>query len=166
LVSDIALIVTAIGVFGVMFGLRQSYRERLRQFEARYVERYWKIQDGLSLKVIKGSRPDKLSDDDEKAIRSYIVLCEDELEMRHYGYIADGTYELWGEGIRSQLTQHYYASVWKEVENEIGTSSASQYDYLRALMSADKVTAGDSSDPLQMGRRQRILRGLRGLKGV
>jgi len=37
MVSDIALIVTAFGVIGVMFGLRQSYRERLRQFESLYV---------------------------------------------------------------------------------------------------------------------------------
>jgi hypothetical protein len=48
-VSDIALIVTAIGVLGVMFGLRQTYRERLRKFEAMYIERYWNILDQLSL---------------------------------------------------------------------------------------------------------------------
>jgi hypothetical protein len=33
MVSDIALIVTAIGVLGVVYGLRQGYRQRLRQFE-------------------------------------------------------------------------------------------------------------------------------------
>lgn len=43
MVADIALIVTAIGVLGVVLGLRQNYRERLRQFETRYVERYWSI---------------------------------------------------------------------------------------------------------------------------
>jgi hypothetical protein len=166
LVSDIALIVTAIGAFGAMYALRQSYRERLRQFEARYVERYWKLLDQLSLKVIKGSRSENLTVHDEKAIRSYIMLCEDELEMRHYGYIADGTYELWGEGIRSQLAQHYFARIWKEVENEIGTSSASQYHHLRTLMCADRVKSGDSCDPLKMGQLQRTIRGLRGLSGV
>jgi hypothetical protein len=45
LIGDIALIVTAIGVVGVVLGLRQNYRERLRQFEAMYVERYWMILD-------------------------------------------------------------------------------------------------------------------------
>lgn len=36
-ISDIALFVTAVGVLGVVFGLRQSYLERLQHFE-------WKIR--------------------------------------------------------------------------------------------------------------------------
>jgi hypothetical protein len=36
---------------------------------------------------------------DEKAIRSYFFLCEDELEMRASGYISDNTYKIWTDGI-------------------------------------------------------------------
>lgn len=54
MVGDIALIVTAVGVVGGVLGLRQSYRERLRQFESRYVERYWQILDRLSLDALSG----------------------------------------------------------------------------------------------------------------
>lgn len=97
MISDIALVVTAVGVIGVVVGLRQNYRERLRQFESRYVERYWKILDQLSLDAVRGELAGEICESDEKAIRSYISLCEDELEMRHYSYIADSTYELWGE---------------------------------------------------------------------
>src|ERR1700677_3846705 len=82
LIADIALIVTAIGVVGVVLGLRQNYRERLRQFESMYVERYWMILDRLSLDALSGLCPDIITEDDNKAIRSYILLCEDELEMR------------------------------------------------------------------------------------
>jgi len=72
LVSDIALIVTAVGVLGVVFGLRQGYRERLRQFEEKYVERYWKILDELSLEAVRGPFSDEVGRSDEKAVRSYI----------------------------------------------------------------------------------------------
>ena len=98
--SDIALIVTALGVIGVMFGLRQSYRERLRQFESLYVERYWKILDQLSLAALKAPYAASLSPEDEKAIRNYILLCEDELQMRQSGYISDSTYTVWADGMR------------------------------------------------------------------
>jgi hypothetical protein len=166
LVSDIALIVTAVGVLGVVFGLRQGYRERLRQFEEKYVERYWKILDELSLEVVRVPASDKVGRSDEKAIRTYIALCEDELEMRHYGYIADSTYELWAEGIRSQLRQGPFETVWKQVQQETGKDSASKYEHLHAIMGSDTVKAGNQSDPLKMSGFQRTLRGLRGLKGV
>jgi hypothetical protein len=166
LLGDIALIVTAVGVLGVVFGLRQSYRERLRQFEEKYVERYWKILDELSLEAVRGPFSGEIGRSDEKAIRSYIALCEDELEMRRYGYIADSTYELWADGIRSQLRQPPFEPVWKQVQQETDTNSASQYEYLHVLMRSDKVKAGDQNDPLKMSGFQRTLRGLRGLKGV
>jgi hypothetical protein len=161
LVGDIALVVTAIGVLGVVFGLRQSYRERLRQFEAKYVDRYWKILDLLSLEAVRGSTSGEISESDEKAIHSYVSLCEDELEMRHYGYIADDTYEMWAKSIQSQLKQHPFNKVW-----DIEAENASQYTYVRRLMTVDEVRAGDDSDPLKMHTWPRILRGLRGLDGV
>ncbi len=105
MVSDIALFITAIGVLGVVMGLRQSYLERLQQFEGKYVERYWKILDRLSLEALTGSCPDAISEGDNASIRSYILLCEDELEMRKNGYIADGTYDLWADGITGQFQQ-------------------------------------------------------------
>jgi hypothetical protein len=79
-----------------MFGLRQSYRERIRQFESMYVERYWKILDQLSLKAIKALPTGRIGRADEKAIRSYILLCEDELQMRKNGYVSDSAYYAWG----------------------------------------------------------------------
>ena len=166
MVSDIALIVTAIGVLGVVIGLRQSYRERLRQFESRYVERYWKILDELSLEAVKGALSGKVIKSDEKAIRSYISLSEDELEMRHYGYIADSTYEQWGKGILSQLKKGGFDCVWKQVQHEIEAEDPHEFTYISILMNADKVKAGDNNDPLKMDRWQRMLRGLRGLKGI
>lgn len=166
MISDIALVLTALGVLGVVVGLRQNYRERLRQFEGRYVERYWKILDQLSLDALRGSLTSEICESNEKAIRSYISLCEDELEMRHFGYIADSTYELWGEGMRSQLKEHAFGSVWKQVQQEIESKQSSPLVYLHQLMKASEIKAGNRSDPLKMGPWKRTIRGLRGLRGV
>jgi hypothetical protein len=162
LVSDIALIVTAVGVFGVVIGLRQSYRERLRQFEALYIQRYWKILDELSLDALRGSPLSKVSDRDEKAIRSYIVLCEDELELRKNGYIADSTYSLWADGMLTQLKQHAFENIWLRVQKEGSESGMFPYTLLSQL----ECGGIKDGDPLQLSATRRWLRGLRGPTGV
>lgn len=165
MVGDIALIVTAIGVIGVVLGLRQNYRERLRQFEARYVERYWKILDDLSLDALRGVCPDHIAEEDNKAIRSYILLCEDELEMRENGYIADRTYELWADGIRNQLGQPMFEEIWNQIEEEVKQHRTFPYVHLRQLLK-DKGTRNYDLLELKIPRWRRRLRGLAGLGGV
>lgn len=162
MVGDIALIVTAIGVVGGVLGLRQSYRERLRQFESRYVERYWQILDRLSLEALSGTCPDIVPDSDNKAIRSYLFLCEDELEMRKNGYIADRTYELWADGIINQLKQPMFAKVWKQVKEENEKREMFPFVNLNSLLSA--IDSG--FDPLTIATWRRWMRGLAGLSGV
>jgi hypothetical protein len=163
LVSEIALIVTALGVLGVMVGLRQSYRERLRQFESMYVERYWKILDQLSLEAVKASPGAEAGRDDEKAIRNYILLCEDELEMRRNGYISDTTYRVWADGMRDQLKQPMFEKIWVEVIKEVKDHRTFPYAHLTQLLNA---TNSDTGDPLTMSPLRRKIRGLAGLRGV
>jgi hypothetical protein len=158
MIADIALCVTAAGVIAAVFGLRQSYRERLRQFEAMYVQRYWSIIDRLSLGALASATAAHPDDGDEKDIRAYLLLCEDELEMRARGYIADGTYWIWADGIRGQLRQPMFEGVWKEV----GGESTFPYKHLAALCSQDEAPY----DPLDATWLQRWIRGLAGVKGV
>lgn len=153
MIADIALIVTALGVLAAVFGLRQSNRERLRQFEAMYVQRYWSILDELSLKALGNPTSDPVGDDDAKAIRAYLFLCEDELEMRGRGYIADSTYRIWSEAARSQLEAGMFQAVWEEVAKE----AIFPYQHLRALLSESCY------DPLTTGFMRRWLRGLTGI---
>jgi hypothetical protein len=54
MIQDIATIVTAVGVFVAVLGLRAAQRQRMRQFETLYVQRYWSLMDGLSLDVLRG----------------------------------------------------------------------------------------------------------------
>jgi hypothetical protein len=152
--ADIALIVTAVGVVAAVFGLRQSNRERLRQFEAMYVQRYWTILDQLSLNALAGSARDPVNEADLKAVRAYLFLCEDELEMRGRGYIADTTYKIWAEAAVAQLHQPMFQAVWEQVVTE----STFPYKHLQALFSQP-----DSYDPLAAGFVRRWLRGLAGI---
>jgi hypothetical protein len=163
MVSSIALVVTAIGVLGVMFGLRQNYRERLRQFEEMYVERYWKILDQLSLDALRASCPAEVGHDDEKAIRNYILLCEDELQLRRSGYISDGTYKVWAQAIHDQLSQPMFKKIWAQVEEEAKEDRTFPYEYLRRFLNGK---GPEAVDPLAMSLPRRWLRGLAGPSGV
>jgi hypothetical protein len=156
--ANVALCVTAAGVIAAVFGLRQSYRERLRQFEAMYVQRYWAILDRLSLDVLSSSAAACPGHADEKAIRAYLLLCEDELEMRARGYIADGTFKIWAEGMRGQLLQPMFEYVWQKV----GSEPTFPYEHLAALCNRE----GELYDPLTATRLRRWIRGLAGLNGV
>ena len=96
MVSDVALIIAAIGASGAVFALRQAYRQRQHQIEAMYVQRFWAIYDRFSLAALSKNPPNgQLPEDDEKAIRAYIRLCEDELEVRAEGWVSDTAYMLW-----------------------------------------------------------------------
>jgi hypothetical protein len=95
MLNILSFVVAVVGVVGLLFSLRQAYRARLRQFEEKYVERYWSILDKLSLEALRLSGQ-SLTSEDEQAIRRYILLCEDELEMRKSGYISDATYYVLG----------------------------------------------------------------------
>jgi len=161
--SDIALFITAIGVFGVVFGLRQSYLERLQQFEGRYVDRYWDILDRLSLNALKGACVDPIPEADNKNIRCYILLCEDELEMRGNGYISDRTYDLWADGIRTQFQEQPFKEIWKQVQEEAESNHSFPYVNLRLLFASEST---QRYDPLAMSSWRKWVRGLTGLRWV
>jgi hypothetical protein len=169
MLSLFALIVSIFGFFGLMFSLRQTYRARLRQFEGKYVERYWTILDNLSLAAlsISDQAPD---DEDRKNIRKYILLCEDELQMRGNGYIADSTYEEWADGMITQFAQPMFKRVWESVEKEWDSKEPGAFPYknLRKLLSAQDRTSGGNGDLLavKMGKPSRMVRGLTGIGAV
>ena len=161
MIGDIALFITAIGVLGAVFGLRQSYLERLQQFEAKYVDRYWVILDRLSLDALKGEFRRSICEADEKNIRCYILLCEDEIEMRGNGYVSDRTYKLWAEGIRTQFQREpIFSTVWDRVQDEAANNHNFPYENLRQLLSSEDA---ELYDPLEWSYLRRRIRGLAGL---
>jgi hypothetical protein len=142
---------------------RDRLRQRLRQFENGYVERYWKILDELSLDALRISDP-PISPSDEKVIRSYFILCEDELEMRASGYISDNTYKIWTDGIFEQLKQPMFADIWKNITEETGNEGNFRFAYLRSLIEAKE--SDRTYDPLLMSRPEKMVRGLKGIRGI
>ena len=68
--------------------------------------------DSLSLDALGSSAAACPGEADEKAIRACLLLCEDELEMRARGYIADGTYKIWADGMRGQLRLPMFGYLW------------------------------------------------------
>jgi hypothetical protein len=158
MVANIGLLLTAVGLLGAVLALRQAYRARLRQFEAMFVQRYWDILDRLSLEALRG-RPvaADIGEGDQKAIRAYVRLCEDELELRARGSISDYTYAIWAAGIRDQLKQPMFDQVWEQIRAE----QTFPYDRLSRLLEE-----GAGHDPCRMPRWRRGLRGLAGSPGV
>jgi hypothetical protein len=156
--SVATLVVAILGFIGVLFALRQTYLARLRQFEAKYVQRYWAILDGLSLPALSLADRDA-DEDDKKAIRKYIFLCEDELQMRKNGYISDSTYHEWADGMLSQFKQPMFGKVWKEVRGEWDSKERGSFPYklLRDLLDHDDIKRGD---PNKMLTATRVVRGL------
>jgi hypothetical protein len=113
MIQDIASIATAVGVYFAVIGLRQARIQRMRQFESMFVQRYWKLMDDLSLQAWQGMPPrrSRVSPGDEKAVRAYYQLCEDEMELRSEGWISTPTWKLWAKGIRHQSARWPFSAV-------------------------------------------------------
>jgi len=168
-----SFIVAVVGVTGLLFSLRQANLARLRQFEGKYVDRYWSILDSLSLGALSISDHSP-GPDDEEAIRRYIFLCEDELQMRKSGYISDATYYEWADGIVDQFRQPMFKDVWDRVrgKDDQYKPGAFPYENLRFLLST--TTKQDTwgfedlrrADPLEQSAAVRMIRGLRSITGV
>jgi len=119
MIAYIALIVSFAGAVIAIVTLRLNYRQRLRQFEQMYVQRYWSIIDCCSLEAMNTkSSVKKPSKDDQKAIRAYIRLCEEELMVRAEGWISDATYRIWADATCITMDLPMFALVWKQVQED------------------------------------------------
>jgi hypothetical protein len=172
MLNILSFVVAVIGVAGVLFSLRQAYRARLRQFEEKYVERYWSILDGLSLAALSIS--DQLPEhDDEVAIRRYIFLCEDELQMRKNGYISDTTYYEWADGMLDQFRQPMFKDVWNRVHGKADQNKPGAFPYQNLKNLLDATATQETwdiedlkrADPLKVPPAVRSIRGLKGITG-
>jgi hypothetical protein len=120
LIGDIASIATAVGVLAAVAALRQAQRQRLRQFEDTYVARYWNLMDRLSLSVLRADGHGPPDEHDERVIRAYFQLCEDELELRKTGWISDATWRIWADGIRWQMQPWPFDELWRTITESDG----------------------------------------------
>jgi hypothetical protein len=169
-IQDIGTLATAVGVFIAVLSLGASRRQRLRQFESLYVRRYWTIMDELSLDVMRGTPQNgaALSERDEKAIRSYLRLCEDQLELRKEGWISDETWQMWRNGIDAQLQRPAFSTIWEEIREgvekaakEAGESERhthSEYELLRTVDCKGRVRDPQGHPSPWRRRARRLVR--------
>jgi hypothetical protein len=155
---------TVIAVIVGVVTVRAAYLQRRRQFETIYVQRYWTLIDKLSLEALRGRAQPQIRVIDQQIVRSYLRLCEDELELRKAGWITSDTWEIWETGIRAQLKRWPFCQVWREVNCETGPErpidAIEEFTLLRTFLL-------DGEDPLENASlrkrlRQRISRMLGG----
>ncbi|MFL4474503.1 hypothetical protein ACIPVK_10950 [Paeniglutamicibacter sp. MACA_103] len=85
----------------VLLQLVGDRNARHRDFERMYVERYWSISARLPDSFMRGDTDFPLDEINARAFMDYLMLCEDELDMRQQGYISDKTWKIWSSAIGS-----------------------------------------------------------------
>lgn len=100
--ANIATIVTAVAILFAILSLIGDRRQRHREFENLYVQRYWAILDRQSADFRLGVK-DKIRKSDRALALDYLRLCEDELELRKLGLVTNRTWESWAEGIKTGI---------------------------------------------------------------
>ena len=120
--TAVGVVVAAAGVVIAAFSVRGANVQRRRQFETIFVQRYWSLIDRLSLDAQSGSERPWVGATDESAVRSYLRLCEDELELRKEGWISGETWAIWQAGIEVQLERWPFKPIWREVDLQTGPS--------------------------------------------
>ena len=114
--------------------LRQLRKQRVRDFEDLFVQRYWNIMDRLSLAAMECDGPydQTVEADDRLAVMAYLRLSEDELDLRAERWVSKDTWEMWRTGIASQLSRWPFDAIWKEVSSrEALRGDAGQFVLLR-----------------------------------
>jgi len=161
-VSDVLALATVIGVSAAVIGvfaavlqLRELGKQRRRDFENLFVQRYWKIMDDLSLEAIEGSEPDggHVSTDDRKSVIAFLRLSEDELDLRAADWIGADTWVMWRAGMATQLRRWPFNVVWDEVSLRESTAGADG-QFVQLRQAGDRLNeAGFDPKP---ARRQRL----------
>jgi hypothetical protein len=136
MLEDAAWIAAVVAAFVAALAVRAANRPRRRQFETIYVQRYWSLMDQLSLEALQGRSQPLIRTSDQRLIRSYLRLCEDELELHREGWISQETWKIWQTGISAQLRRWPFLTVWREVERETRPTDTApgEFELLRAFV--------------------------------
>ncbi|MEQ4611613.1 hypothetical protein ABMX48_37445 [Streptomyces cavourensis] len=113
---------------------RVAAKARVKTIEDAYIARYWQILERFpSCALVGEEKADGAACDGEelRAVRLYLRLCEDELELRELGWVSTETWEQWRLGIRAQLNQWPVADEWTRIRD--GQRAPTQFTLLRKL---------------------------------
>ena len=98
-----------------------------------FAQRYWKIMDELSLEAIECTKPDGgvVSSSDRKVVIAFLMLSEDELDLRANRWISADTWELWRDGMAARLSRWPFDAVWADVCETEKDAEDAQFSRLR-----------------------------------
>jgi hypothetical protein len=111
----------------------QVRTQRVRQVEDSYVARYWSLLDRLSTRALRGVDADDLGEEDQKAIRLYFRLSEDEADLRAQGWVSDDTWNDWGGAIHAQMHRPPFDRLWAEIREDSDAGRDYGFRHLRLL---------------------------------
>ncbi|MFG2794056.1 hypothetical protein [Streptomyces sp. NPDC048419] len=106
-------------------------RARVKAIEDAYIDRYWQILDRFPADALVAEDGTGCCGEELKAVRLYLRLCEDELELRQLGWVGRKSWQQWCSGIRAQLSQWPIAAEWAPVRD--GQRAPHQFALLRQL---------------------------------
>ncbi|MFJ5143002.1 hypothetical protein [Streptomyces sp. NPDC088707] len=157
-VGAIAQAIVALGLILGLFNLRRASKLRILSFEDRFEERYQQLMERLSLEGLRGATletpPAQVSEKDQLVVRAYFRLCESQLNVRAAGWVSDGTWAHWKQGMTDRMGHWPFTAVWDEIRTDLRAGHL--YRRLRAFKN-DNYT-----DPCTMKLPRRWWRGLTG----
>lgn len=146
----IVTFLAGIGVLAIGLQIIGERNARHREFENMYVQRYWDISSRLPARFVQGHPDYTLSESEKSAICDYLLLCEDELDLRKRAYITDQTWKIWMSGV-------IFATRDAQVRLLIDEFPADRLECIKELMTDGR----DYFDPLKRIRIRRWWNGLR-----
>ncbi|MFE9646396.1 hypothetical protein ACFYO0_20265 [Streptomyces sp. NPDC006365] len=145
-----------VGLIALITSSAGAAKARVKTIEDAYIARYWQILDRFPVPALVAEDGTACSDEELRAVRLYLRLCEDELELRQLGWVGSKTWQQWRLGIQAQLNQWPVADEWAPIRDR--QRAPHQFNLLRQL------NATPDYDPYQprpyIGRLTRLWRGL------
>ena len=111
-------VLTAVGIALVVLQFIGERTSRHREFEMMYVQRYWQISDHLPREFVQGLDDFRITRKNRLAFLDYLLLCEDELDLRSRGYITDPTWAIWESGIQSAIDNSQLLNLMGSFSND------------------------------------------------
>ena len=156
-------IATAVGVLfaavGVLFAAVQlwlSRRQERTQFEDGLVQQYRDLLNRIPVAALLG---EPLNEETQQAhlgdFYHYFDLCNEQVFLRQQNRISEPTWEMWRDGIRTNMSRPAFAAAWRDVI----AKSKCDFAELRRLESTKY--RGDPKNPLQNFDRGSEVRELR-----
>ncbi|WP_406436557.1 hypothetical protein OHB14_62085 [Streptomyces sp. NBC_01613] len=120
-----------VAAIALITSLAGAAKARVKTIEDAYITRYWQILDRFPADALVAQDGTGCAGEELKAVRLYLRLCEDELELRQLGWVGNDTWRQWRPGIQAQLNQWPVAGEWAPIRDS--QRAPHQFTLLRQL---------------------------------